>query len=145
MLTSLLRSLPFLCLVLVALSGCGDGTVATNKLSGKLILPPGVKVAETDSIMVTLTPTEGDKGGGSGTVNAKDLTFSNVKVAPGKYKVLVNFSPYQGEPGSDKRVAAFEMVNKAYDLKNSKIICEVGTEKEQSVVIDMAKGSATKQ
>ena len=145
MLTSLLRSLPLLCLVLAPLSGCGDGNPATIKISGKVVLPPGTKVADTDSIMLTFTPMEGDKGGGGGAVNAKDLTFPAFTVAPGKYKVSVNFSPYPGEPGSDKRVAAFEQLNKAYGQMASRITYEVTAEKEQPIVIDMAKGSAVKQ
>lgn len=145
MLTAFLRFLPIVCLVLAPLAGCGDGGTATNKLSGKVILPPGVKLAKTDSVMLVFTPLEGEKGGGSGNINAEDLSFGPLMVSPGKFKVIIQITPYQGEPGSEKRVAAFEAFNKAYDMKNTKITCEVGTAKEQSFVIDMAKGTATKQ
>ncbi len=146
--TSLLRSLPLFGLGLVLLAGCGDPVATTNKVSGKVTLPAGLKLVKTgdskDSIMLTFMPTDGDKGGGGGNVNLDDLTFGPVSVGPGKYKIVAVISGYPG--GADpKRVSALETLSKSFDHQNSKLEYTVTAEKEQAIVVDLAKGTVSKQ
>src|SRR5262245_15945875 len=88
-------------LFVVLLAGCGSSAKPVT-VTGKLVLPKQVKLAETDSVIVTFTPEEATKPGGTGTVNPKDLTFT-ASVPPGKYKVSVTFQPYAGEKDSAQR------------------------------------------
>ena len=63
-------------------------------------------------------------------------------VVLGKYKIAVQFKPYPGESGSDKREELFTPINDYYHRDASKLTCEVTG--DSSITIDLAKGTVTK-
>jgi hypothetical protein len=91
-------------LALLLLAGCGGAKTFT--VTGKLVLPPKVKVADADSVNIILVPEDAAEAasGKSATlaVNPKDLTFSGT-VSPGKYKVGLAITPYAGMKDSETR------------------------------------------
>ena len=132
-----------LCLILV--SGCDSGKGVT--VSGKLILPRNMKLAETDSVSVTFIPEDNAKAGGAvATVNPSTLTFDTA-VKPGKYKVAVTVQPYAGTPDSDKRGRAFSDALGMYSAGGSALSYEVTSDSKQSIVIDVSSqgGSVRKE
>jgi hypothetical protein len=141
------RLLLSLCVGLLLLTGCGPGK--GTPVSGKLILPPGVKTESNDSIEVVFSPEDAKMRGATAKVNSSDLTFTvdsaeTKGVLPGKYKVTVKITPYMGQQGSDKRAMALEPMNKNFDLKNSKLTYEVTAGTEHKITIDLTKGTITK-
>src|SRR5262245_25764944 len=113
------------CVCLLGPTGCG-GKKGTD-VTGKLVLPAGVQLAENDSINIRFIPQKEDKtgkGGGSGGVSPTDLSFTVKDIAPGKYKISVNIQPY---PGSEqvKHAAAFAPLNKTFEAENTPLTYEV--------------------
>src|SRR5262245_47019204 len=88
-------------LTMVLLAGCSSDKKVT--VSGKLVLPPGVTLAENDSVqLIFAREDDKEKTGGAATVNPTDLSFSTT-LAPGKYKIGVTFQPYPGMKDSEAR------------------------------------------
>jgi hypothetical protein len=139
--------LPVLAFGVLALSGCGTSGVPVK---GKLVLPSGYTLQETDSVQVNFQPDSGKGKAATATVNAKDGTFDLVSggaakgVAPGKYKVIVQITPYAGMTDSIKRASAFESLNRKYDQAASTLTYEVTAGAPQEITIDLAKGAVTK-
>lgn len=128
-------------LALVLVLGCGGGKTVT--VSGKLVLPPKVKLAETDSIAVTFAPEDKDGKSASATVSPKDLTF-NAQVPPGKYKIGVTVQPYAGTKDAEARTKEINAVIGSFDAAATALRYEVTAESTQSVTIDLAKGTVSK-
>jgi hypothetical protein len=126
-----------------ALAGCGSKSSGVE-VKGKVVVPKQVKLADTDSIIVTFLP-EGDPkaSGATATVNPKDMTFSTT-VRPGKYKVAVTFQPYPGEKDSAKRAKELEPKVGAYTTESTPLRAEISSESPQTMTIDLAAGSISK-
>ena len=133
--------LAFLLSCLVTTAGCGKSAVT---VTGKLVPPPGVKLVETDAVTVQFAPEDGKGPSVFAQVTPADGTFVTKEILPGKYKVAVQIQAYQGMPESEKRGAAFEPVNKTFSEQTTKATYEVTSDPQQSITIDLAKGSVTK-
>jgi hypothetical protein len=132
------------CLLLLA--GCGKKTVGVN---GKLVLPSGVKLVDTDTVNVSFVPEEATGMASGGQVSKADLSFStrqgkNPGTVPGKYKVVVQMMASPGKPDTKDRTAVFGPLNKLFDAAKTPLRCEVTDESEQSFIIDLNKKSVTK-
>jgi len=133
--------------LLLAVTGCG-GT-APVPVKGKLVLPQGYNLVETDNVQITFQPEDETGRGGTAEVNAKDGTFvansaSRKGVIPGKYKIAVKITPYPGMKESKERQPAFDTLNKSFDVAKSKLSCEIAPGAEQTLTIDLGKGAVTK-
>jgi hypothetical protein len=139
---TLLRCLPLpVCFALLCTTGCSEKKVS---LSGKLVLPASVKLDATDTVNIVFIP-EGENGvSASGAWNAADRTFTVKDAVPGKYKITVRGTPYMGEKGADKRMTVFDSINKANDAANTKLRYEITAEPQQSLTVDVDKGTVTK-
>jgi len=127
--------------------GCGSAPKGPT-LKGTVVLPPNVKLEENDSASVVFVPdgTEGELFAAS--INPSDLSFSTKGspgkgIVPGKYKVTVNLQPYV--PGESKQKQIFDTINTRYDTANSRLMYQVTSEPEQSITIDLNKGTVTRQ
>jgi uncharacterized protein YcfL len=140
-------SLATLVLCLLFVAGCGSSQKGAT-LKGTVILPPNVKLAANDSATLSFTP---DGEGGqpfAAAINPADLSFvaagpQGKGIAPGKYKITVNFQPYA--PGQTKERAIFENINKRYDIDTSRLSCDVTADPQQSITVDLSKGTVAKQ
>lgn len=127
-------------LSLVALAGCGGSKPV--EVSGKLVLVPNTKLAETDSVNLIFSNTEPGGSGAQVSLN-KDMSFT-AKAQPGNYKIAVTISAYMGEKDSVARTSAFEKSYEAFSVKKTNITYEVTSEEKQNITIDLAKGRAAK-
>jgi hypothetical protein len=135
-------------LCLLGLGGCGGHKGGIVK--GTLVLPPNVKPGETDSLTVLFRPEEGTGESAPAPVNVADMSFSakgatGKGVAPGKYKLIISLQPYMGSAEAEKRRPLYDAINNKYDEKNTKLSYDVTNEAQQSIVVDLAKGTVTKQ
>ncbi len=135
------RLLFVLCAAALCAAGCGTPTVS---VSGKLVLPPNVKLAESDSVGINFRPENPAHTASVGIFNAADQTFVANNLAPGKYKIGVQITPYAGQQGNDKRAAALAPLNQNFNISATKLTYDVTSESKQSITIDLAKGTVTK-
>jgi hypothetical protein len=130
-----------------ALTGCGSSQKGAT-LKGTVVLPSNVKLAENDSATVGFAPDGTEGQSFVAAINPADLSFvakgpAGKGITPGKYKITVNFQPYI--PGESKQKAIFEDVNARYNAQNSRLSYEVTADSQQSITIDLSKGTVTKQ
>jgi len=127
---------------LIFLAGCSGKKPVTVK--GNVVLPANLKLEKEDTVSVTFDPfTKGDLPG-SAQASPTDGAFS-VQVAPGKYKVAVRITPYAGTPNSQKRLEQLKPYNEKYNASNTKLEYEVAAGAEQSITIDLDKGTVSKK
>jgi len=125
-------------LALLTLSGCTSAKTVT--VDGKVVLPPKVKLAETDSITITFAREDDPSaGGGSATASPPGLTFETA-IHPGKYKVSVRVQAYAGMKDSQKRER--ELTQQMASAPTMSY--EVTGDAKQSITIDLVKGTVTK-
>jgi hypothetical protein len=123
---------------LLALSGCTSAKTVT--VAGKLVLPPKVKVAETDSVTVTFVRQDDPAApGASATASPTGLTFE-AAVQPGKYKISVRVQAYSGMKDSQQREK--ELTQQMASAPTMSY--EVTSDAKQSITIDLVKGAVTK-
>ena len=127
------------CLAFFPLAGCTD---KTTSVSGKLILPNDISVAENDSVTIVFMP-EKDGKTIAGLYSPAEKTFTAKEIAPGSYKITVRIVPYPGKD-SDKRKATYERFNKSHDREGTKLKYEFTAEPSQSITIDADKDAVTK-
>jgi hypothetical protein len=125
------------------LTGCGGAKPV--KLEVKVEFPSSIKVDEKDSIQVRFVG-QGDAQGksGAGLASPSTMSFTSNELLPGKYKVVVNLSPYPGTPGADKRSRALEPFNDSFSDQKTPLSVDIGPEPEQKITIDLAKKSVSK-
>lgn len=126
----------------LVLVGCGGGP-SPVEVNGKVVLPAGIKLEKDDSFSITLSPTEGDKGGAVSDVSKESLTFEIKKAVPGKYKVAIDLTPYPN-PGYEKRKGAIEALTSKFNLRQTTLTYEVTADAKQSITVDLAKGTVSK-
>jgi hypothetical protein len=150
--TTMLRTRRFLPILtsalicLLALSGCGGKKAVTVK--GKLVLPSNIKLDKTDVIQISFVPEDAKDTTRSAKPSPTDLSFvvqnaSGKGLVPGKYKVTAKIDVYPG-PDNKKREETFKQINQSYNLLKSKLIYEVTSDPEQTVTVDLTKGTVTK-
>ena len=123
---------------LLFVAGCSERTV---NVSGKLVLPSKVKIVESDSVTVQFIP-DGDKGKAAfASVSKSEQTFTVKDIVAGKYKITVSITPY---PDQKKRIPLLEPINTKYDAKSTPLRYEVTAEPNQSITIDLDKGTTSK-
>jgi len=127
-------------IVVLAVAGCGGSNPVA--VTGKIVPPANVKLVDTDS--VTLDFVAEDPKGKSAATDAKDLAFTSKDIIPGKYQVVVQIQPYSGLPDSEKRARVFEALNNKFSRQHSKLAVEISKDAQQSIVIDLDKGSVSK-
>lgn len=135
----------FVCLL--ASSGCGGKKVVN--VTGKLILPPGIKLDKTDIVQLSFVPEDSKATAGAVKPTPPDLSFvvkdsAGKGIVAGKYKVTVKFDAYPGMADSQKRNEIFKQINQNYTLLKSKLTYEVTQDPEQAVTVDLTKGTVTK-
>jgi hypothetical protein len=120
---------------LLFVAGCSEQTV---NLSGKLVLPSKIKLVESDAVTLAFAP-EGTAGKAAiGLVSNGDQTFTVKDITPGKYKITFGVTPY---PDQKKRIPLVEPLNTKFDMKASPLKYEVTAEPNQSITIDLEKGT----
>jgi len=128
--------------VVLVLSGCGS--VKPVKVSGKLVLPAGVKLVDTDSVMVYFTPENDPTAtGGAATVNPTSLTFETT-VPAGKYKVGVTAQAYPGMKESPQREKELSQRFGTFGVTTTALHYEVTKDANQSITIDLPQGMVKK-
>lgn len=140
-------SLPVLVFCLLVSAGCG-GSQKGPVLKGTIVLPANVKMSENDSASINFAPNSEGAKQFSATVNPADLTFEasgseGKGVVPGDYKITVILQPYV--PGESPQRKVFDAINTRYDDGNSNLTCKVTNDPEQSITIDLSKGTVTKK
>jgi hypothetical protein len=145
------RALFFLAMVLClfVVSGCGSSTKGKGAtLKGTVVLPSNVKLQQNDMAAISFVP-EADGGQAfTSQINTTDLSFV-VQAVPGKnltagkYKISFRFQAYK--PGESKEKKIFEGMNAKYDSTKSKLSYDVTEEPQQSITVDLNKGTVTKQ
>lgn len=128
-------------LVLVLGTGCSGTSGVT--VSGKLVLPKGLKLGDNDTVTIGFHPEDASKKAATGTYSAADNSFTAKDVTPGKNKITINITPYPG-PDREKKLTQLEPLNKKYSDKETKLIYDVGREGSQSITIDAETGTVTK-
>ena len=136
--------------IFVFSTGCGGPSKGTP-VSGKVVLPKDIKLQKDDSISITFVPDGGDvKRAATSKFNADDLSFvadtsETTGVLPGKYKITVSIAPYPGTTGSDARVRQFnDGINNEFNESRTKLSYEVTAGGPNTITIDLAKGTVTK-
>ena len=131
---------------LLAASGCGP-TRAT--VSGKLVLPSNVTLADKDSVNLVFYPEDSANGSPFASVDPKDLTFTvkspdgGNSIPLGKYKITVVMTPYNS--GDADRAAQLKEVCTPYSTKDAtKLEFTVDNGSKQNITVDMAAGKVTK-
>jgi YbbR domain-containing protein len=142
MILSSVRILLALSVATLLTMGCGSSE-KTSPVTGKLNLPSGLKLIETDSITVNFQPDEAGKTKGA-TIDVKgtDSSFT-INVPPGKHKVAVTVKPYPGEKDSEKRGRDISQSIGMYQMGASSLRYEV-TDGPQNITIDLVKGAVNK-
>jgi hypothetical protein len=129
--------------LILLVGGCGKKNPVT--VSGKLVLPPTIKLADTDSVQINFTPVDaGDDQPAGATFNKPDMSFVCKNITPGKYKVSVLLSVYKGTPDSEKRDYEYKVFNKSHTEKMN-LTFDVTSDAEQKITIDLANGKVQKQ
>lgn len=133
---------------LLVVAGCGGGAgKKAAVLKGKVILPSNIKLGESDSASINFNPeTEGDPNL-TAVVNPVDLTFTATGVKgkgtpPGNYKISVVLQPYT--PGVSPLRQACDELNNRYSDGSTPLSYNLTEEPQQSITIDLSKGTVTK-
>jgi hypothetical protein len=142
--TRLRGSILAACFCLLGALGCGSGPAPVT-LRGTIVLPANISLEDSDSGTISFMPATQANKSAAVTLSGKSLSFVSKSITPGKYTIVASFQPYPGKEGSQKRSDLFKPLNKGFDMKNSKLTLEVSTEPEQSIVINLDKGTVNKQ
>jgi uncharacterized lipoprotein YajG len=134
--------LGFALIGLSLLAGCTGGGMTS--LSGKLVLPKDMKPSQNETVSIGFTPTDESATSAAAVYDRTDRSFVVKNIKPGKYTITVSILPYMGEKDTAKRKVAYDKLNKAYDPKSSKLTYDVTTEPNQSITVDVDKGTVTK-
>jgi predicted small lipoprotein YifL len=142
------RVLTLFCLVaLLSMAGCGPkGSV----INGKVVLPSGLKMADSDHLEVVLAPVDAAAtGGGSAKVDPNNLTFKiaggeNKGVPAGNYKVSVNFQPYSKDTESLTRKKKFDEALAPFSAAKTQLTVQIAGTGEESITVDLEKKTVTK-
>jgi hypothetical protein len=134
------------CFIVVA--GCGKKKGQVVK--GNIVLPANASVKPDDSITLALIADAagGGKSAGAAPISTEDLSFTikgpgGIGVAPGKYTITLNFTPYPGGSADVKK--HMEDLNKKFgDAKVSKLTYTVTDDPDQSITVDLDKQTVTK-
>ncbi len=134
---------------LLFLAGCSSGP-KTVKLTGTVVLPPGLTLGKDDGGQITFVPETEGLPAAAAVFKADNLSFTpntaeKNGIVPGKYKIAVSIEIYPGTKGSEQRRQWLDaQYNKNFDQNNTKLTYEVTNEPEQSITIDLGKGTVTK-
>jgi hypothetical protein len=139
-------------LCLFALGGCGGPKgVAVN---GTIVFPRNLTLKPDDYITLSFVPVTPGSPAGNATVSPEEKTFiikgpdGKSGIVPGKYTITVQIKPYGG--GQDQRKAILDDINTKYGqgaggkVPGSQLSYEVTSDPEQSITVDLIKGTATK-
>jgi hypothetical protein len=135
-------------IVLLLASGCGPGQGTT--VTGKLVLPKDAVLESDDYVQISFLPEGAGGKSASGPVNATDLSFTinsaeSQGVRPGKYKVSLQITPYQGKPTSVKRTQHFnDGINKQFSATTTRLSYEVTAGADNNITVDLVKGTVSK-
>lgn len=126
------------------LGGCGPSAARTVEVKGNLVLPPNLKLAETDTIAITfLADGDAKAQGGNASMTGKDRSFT-AQVPTGKYKIAVEIQAYAGEKGADDRNRQYSQAVGKFNSGATSLLYEVTDAEQQSITIDLAKETVTK-
>jgi hypothetical protein len=132
--------------VLVALvcAGCSRRTVV---VSGGVEFPDTAKVEKDDIVQIVFVPEDKEeKKTPLATFSREDKRFQCKDILPGaKYKIAVRIEPSISAPDAQKRVTAMRDFNKKFDRASTKLTYLASEESSQSITLDLAKGTVTKQ
>jgi hypothetical protein len=142
-----LSLLVFATVCLPVLAGCSGTNGGIVK--GTLVFPPNVTPADQDAVTILFVTDTPDGPFSSATYSPSDKSFiargpDGRGVPPGSYKITVWLDPYPSETEDPQRQAAFQRFNETYDKGNTKLAYEVTPDAQQSITIDLAKGTVTK-
>jgi hypothetical protein len=137
----LLPAVTALCFILL-MGGCGGKKPVT--LTGKLVLPSTIKLADNDNVTINFTPVDAEDQPAGAKFNNADMSFVCKNITPGKYKVSVQLSVYKGTPDSEKRDFEYKVFNKQHTEKMN-LTFGVTSDAEQKITIDLANGKVYNQ
>jgi hypothetical protein len=131
---------------LFLLTGCGAGGQPVN---GTVVFPPNVTLQSDDSIAIVFQPEDPSGKAANGQVSPDDKTFiakgpNGGGIPPGKYTVALTITPYTGHPDYKKRAKMIEDFNKQYSTTPTRLAYEVKSDSPQSIMVDLVRGSVTK-
>src|SRR5436309_1718793 len=137
-------SFVLICMSLLFLTGCGGKKTVT--VSGTLVLPNTVKLANNDVVNVSFFPDNKEDPNAFAILNVETSTFEcKTTVSKAKYRIAVNVQPYMGSQDSEKRAAAFDStVNNMFSKDTSKLTYETTQDSSQAITIDLSAGTVTK-
>jgi hypothetical protein len=126
------------------LTGCGGGKSPVT-VSGKLVLPNTLKLADTDNVTISFLPEDKADLPAMAMYSKESGTFEcKTTVGKAKYNITVRIDPYMGAPDAEKRAASFETVNNAFSRDATKLKYETTQDGKQSITVDLTAGTVTK-
>jgi len=132
-------------LTTLTIIGCGGPPAASAvKVT---VVSSKVKLEDTDSINVSFEP-DGSGATAAASGSAKDQPLmakgsNSTGVMPGKYKLAVKISPYQGQ--APERVRAMGEFSQQFAVATTPLKCEITAEPEQAITIDLDAKTVTKK
>jgi hypothetical protein len=135
-----------LALGLVGFAGCGP---KGGQVKGTLVLPPSIKLAESDAVQISLIPESGKDAPPPAEFTVSNLSFElkgigGRGVPAGHYKVSAMLQPY-GTADVTKRKPLFDALNEKYNPGKTPMTYDVTGDAVQTIKIDLAKGAVTKE
>jgi hypothetical protein len=133
-------------LCLIVLPGCARSGA---KLRGTLLLPPSVKLNDSDSVTINFVPEDLQGQVYPATFSPGENSFvaagPNRKGIPaGTYKIALELHPYPGSSDTASRTAFFDSFNKYFTAGNTKLTYEVTAAPAQSLTIDLTQGKVVR-
>ncbi len=115
-------------------------------VSGSVTFPKNVQPKETEPVQISFVPEAQGQKPGFVVFSRSDNTFVCKDVSPGKYKIAVNITTGPAAKGADtKHAAEVAKFNKTFGPKDTKLTYDVTTDSDQSIDLDLTKGTVTKK
>jgi hypothetical protein len=131
---------------LLSLPGCGGGSSKGVNLTGTVVLPPALKLAEGENLQMSFQPEDESTGKAyAGAYTPNDNSFTAKEVPPGKYKITFAVAPYPGSQDMQARMATLKPFNAAFDKAHTPLNVEVKKGTTQKLTIDLVKKTVTEE
>jgi len=138
----ILLALPLV--ALLSLTGCSGGKGPVT-VSGKLVLPNNVTLADNDNVTISFLPEEKADLPAVAVFSKEGGSFEcKTTVSKAKYNITVRIEPYPGSPNAEKRAGSFETLNNAFSRDSTKLKYETTADSRQSITLDLTAGTVTK-
>jgi hypothetical protein len=114
------------------------------QVSGTVVFPSKVNLQESDLVQINFVSDVKEVKGRTALFSKENKSFVCKQLTPGaKYKITVVMGCVPG-PESAKRAKELEPINKMYDASSSKLSYQLTDDSQQSIALDLEKGTVTK-